>query len=846
MAKETQKERVLPQIVSKDGKAAQASATSNIWVGHGSVFSQPTSGNKIHPFTTGKDYFADFIAQCAQAKEEIYIIGWQVSWDAMLAPGMRLWDVLCEAAQRQVNIYVMPWDDTPPVQTYDDQTRVALEVINDHLGLSKKNKRVHVALAKSYATKNNSYFSHHQKLVVIDRKVAYVGGMDLCYGRYDDARFDLHADGDGRKVLNRYNPCVAWVQELQEEDPTLVDPDLLTGMIDSVKIPAVTKSNADEVAERIATRGTFQVPYAAQTVDATVADKTGYGRRLEWNGVQYRTLDPAKQPRMPWQDVHSRIEGPAVSDLLRNFVGRWNIVSDLKLKMPTLPSAYEKPGSAQIQVLRSAPAGMRKAEYQAAGGKLTGKTSFDTEDDIQRAMIQLIAKSQRFVYIESQFFVSAFGSAIPSSEEDLSPAAQYINGDGIGKATNKAKGASYLDSDSDWGWEGGIPRVKLDEAKLLHPPTNGVCAALIDRITRAVLDRAKPHYHVYITLPVHPEGSLVDASIAVQVYWTMQTLVFGSRSLLNGIRRALKAKELLEQKDTGFMRVIQEEGNREFESIPLEACFEYVTLLNLRNWTKLGDRYVTEQVYVHSKLTIVDDLYALLGSANVNDRSLLGERDSEIAVLVMDEDNWREDINGTGSQRPVRRFAHELRKQVWRKLFGLEGNVRPAKELEDVIRMPGKPESWRKLQARAQANAAAYEAAFKFVPRSWSPYRKNTPASIVPNLVPLLEDGGLDGVDAENQGHPAFPLPAEAAFWKEVRHDPAGVGQLEKVQGFITALPIHWTEGENNRFPYPSSLVTQNEMPSGAFGTSSALAAESLHKDDMAVAVEESEKKERA
>lgn len=218
-----------------------------------------------------------------------------------------------------------------------------------------------------------------------------------------------------------------------------------------------------------------------------------------------------------------------------------------------------------------------------------------------------------------------------------------------------------------------------------------------------------------------------------------------------------------------------------------------MTLLNLRNWTKLGDRYVTEQVYVHSKLTIVDDLYALLGSANVNDRSLLGERDSEIAVLVMDEDNWREDINGTGSQRPVRRFAHELRKQVWRKLFGLEGNVRPAKELEDVIRMPGKPESWRKLQVRAQANAAAYEAAFEFVPRSWSPYVKNRPASIVPNWNPDLENPNLKNTDVERKGYPEFPLPAETAFWKEARHNPQGVGQLENVQGFITALPIHWT-----------------------------------------------------
>ncbi len=847
MAKETQKERVLPQIVSKDGKAAQASATSNIWVGHGSVFSQPTSGNKIHPFTTGKDYFADFIAQCAQAKEEIYIIGWQVSWDAMLAPGMRLWDVLCEAAQRQVNIYVMPWDDTPPVQTYDDQTRVALEVINDHLGLSKKNKRVHVALAKSYATKNNSYFSHHQKLVVIDRKVAYVGGMDLCYGRYDDARFDLHADGDGRKVLNRYNPCVAWVQELQEDDPTLVDPDLLTGMIDSVKIPAVTKSNADEVAERIATRGTFQVPYAEQE-EAVAASKAKLGRRAEANSCQYTTLDPAKQPRMPWQDVHSRIEGPAVSDLLRNFVGRWNVVSDIKLKMPEPPSAYEKSGSAQIQVLRSAPAGMRKAEYQASGGQPSGNMSFETEDDIQRAMIQLIAKSQRFVYIESQFFVSGFGSEASLSAGDLSPAAQYINNYGGKDASNTARTMIWpFDDDVRIGWSGIRPRVKTAESEIVCPPKNGVCAALVDRITRAVLDRGRPHYHVYITLPVHPEGGLLNASIAVQVYWTMQTLVFGSRSLLNGVRRALKARELLEKKDAEFMRVIQDEGNREFESIPLEACFEYVTLLNLRNWSKLGDRYVTEQVYVHSKLTIVDDLYALLGSANVNDRSLLGERDSEIAVLVMDEDNWREDINGTGSQRPVRRFAHELRKQIWRKLFGLEGDVRPAKELADVIRMPGKPESWRKLQARAQANAVAYEAAFEFVPRNWSPYVKDLPASIVPNWNPRLRNPNTKNSGVKDDGYPAFSSPAEPAFWQELRHVPEGVGQLETVQGFVTALPIHWTEDENNRFPYPSSLVTQNEIPSRELGTSSpTLAATSSDKADVAMAATGREKEERA
>ena len=43
---------------------------------------------------------------------------------------------------------------------------------------------------------------------------------------------------------------------------------------------------------------------------------------------------------------------------------------------------------------------------------------------------------------------------------------------------------------------------------------------------------------------------------------------------------------------------------------PLEACDEYVTLLNLRNWEKPGERYVTEQIYVHSKVLIVDDRVA--------------------------------------------------------------------------------------------------------------------------------------------------------------------------------------------------------------------------------------------
>lgn len=39
-------------------------------------------------------------------------------------------------------------------------------------------------------------------------------------------------------------------------------------------------------------------------------------------------------------------------------------------------------------------------------------------------------------------------------------------------------------------------------------------------------------------------------------------------------------------------------------------------------------------IYVHSKLIIADDCYLLTGSANFNERSFAGNRDTEIAVLA--------------------------------------------------------------------------------------------------------------------------------------------------------------------------------------------------------------------
>ena len=64
---------------------------------------------------------------------------------------------------------------------------------------------------------------------------------------------------------------------------------------------------------------------------------------------------------------------------------------------------------------------------------------------------------------------------------------------------------------------------------------------------------------------------------------------------------------------------------------------DYIQFFTLRTHGTIHNIPVSEIVYVHSKLMIVDDKIALIGSANINDRSLMGSRDSELAIVVEDQ-----------------------------------------------------------------------------------------------------------------------------------------------------------------------------------------------------------------
>lgn len=61
-------------------------------------------------------------------------------------------------------------------------------------------------------------------------------------------------------------------------------------------------------------------------------------------------------------------------------------------------------------------------------------------------------------------------------------------------------------------------------------------------------------------------------------------------------------------------------------------------------------------MYIHAKAFIADDRIVIIGSANINERSMRGDRDSELACVVRDTDLIESRMGGK-PQVPLLRCA---------------------------------------------------------------------------------------------------------------------------------------------------------------------------------------------
>eukprot|EP00253_Pinus_taeda_P033843 PITA_33843 len=288
-------------------------------------------------------------------------------------------------------------------------------------------------------------------------------------------------------------------------------------------------------------------------------------------------------PREPWHDAHSKIQGPAAYDVITNFSQRWMKQADpnLLLDLGDLSSFqspgehFEGPEAWNVQIFRSIddssvvgfPANPSKASEL---GLVTMKDQI-LDKSIQCAYIEAIRRARDFIYIENQYF---FGSC-----------------------------ASW-DRDQDSG--------------CLHLIPIEIALKVVSKI------RARERFAVYVVTPMWPEGIPEGGTVQAILHWFRNTV----RMMYKMIGEALR-EEGLDQEfhPTDYLNFFCL-GNRE-----VKLPGEYETPQRPEEGSDYWNAQIHRRtmIYVHAKFMIVDDEYIIIGSANLNQRSMDGARDTEIS-----------------------------------------------------------------------------------------------------------------------------------------------------------------------------------------------------------------------
>ena len=170
-----------------------------------------------------------------------------------------------------------------------------------------------------------------------------------------------------------------------------------------------------------------------------------------------------------------------------------------------------------------------------------------------------------------------------------------------------------------------------------HPQVkNAVAECLLNRVSKAVEEGSR--FKVFIVITLFPEGCPeTNAGMRAARHFEYLTLCRGSGSLIG----RFQAK------------------------FPDKNPFDYFSFGSMRTAGDVNGQRATEEIYIHSKLTVVDDQVAFIGSANVNERSLRGNRDSEIMAKVTGGPTVKVPLEEGKYWTEVCAFALTLRLRLW-------------------------------------------------------------------------------------------------------------------------------------------------------------------------------------
>uniref|UniRef100_A0A3Q3X0R9 Phospholipase n=1 Tax=Mola mola TaxID=94237 RepID=A0A3Q3X0R9_MOLML len=654
-------------------------------------------------YVNGKTYMEDVANALEEAKEEIFITDWWLSPEIFLkrpvVEGNR-WRLDCtlkRKAQQGVRIFVMLYKEV----------ELALGI---NSGYSKRtlmhlHPNIKVMRHPDHVSSSVYLWAHHEKIIVIDQSVAFVGGIDLAYGRWDDREHRLTDVGSVTRLVAgptnaRSSKRVSSVDCVSESNGQGTPS---SNVVDLPKLKGIGRNRRARFSlYRHLQKHTLQHADSVSSVDSAGASvrslKTGVGELQGntrfWHGKDYCNfvykdwiqlekpfddfIDRYTTPRMPWHDIASVVHGRAARDVARHFIQRWNFTKIMKPKYRSLSYPFLLPKShssaaelryqvpdcvnAKVQVLRSAADWSAGIKYH--------------EESIHNAYIQVIAKSKHYIYIENQFFISC--------------------------ADNRTV-------------------------------YNKIGDAIIERIIRAHKEGKK--YRVYVITPLLPgfEGDITTGggnALQAVMHFNYRTMIRGEYSIISQLKKEMD-----------------------------DQWMNYISIAGLRTHAELEGRLVTELIYVHSKMLIVDDNIVIIGSANINDRSMLGKRDSEVAVIIEDSEKVASVMDGQEYEAGA--YALQLRLECFRIILG--GHTDASIDLADPISDRFYKEVWMTTAGR---NATIYEKVFRCLP-----------SSLVRNMSELEQFQSRPGL---------------------AQTDPARAQEeLRKIRGFLVQFPLDFLSEQN-------------------------------------------------
>ncbi|PSS21415.1 Phospholipase D delta like [Actinidia chinensis var. chinensis] len=323
-----------------------------------------------------------------------------------------------------------------------------------------------------------------------------------------------------------------------------------------------------------------------------------------------------KAPRQPWHDLHCKIDGPAAYDVLLNFEQRWKRATrwtelglrfkkirrwhdDALIKIERIswilcPAGFRSPkdnytsipeddpkiwvskegdpGNWHVQIFRSIDSGSVKGFPRtvdvAQTQNLICSKNLVIDKSIQTAYIQAIRSAKHFIYIENQYFIGS-SYAWPS----------------------------YKDAGAD----------------------NLVPMELALKIASKI--KAKERFAVYVVIPMWPEGDPTSAAMQEILFWQNQTM----QMMYTVVSQELKSMQLADSHPLDYLNFYCL-GKR--EEMPEERAREDAQASSVSD----AEKFQRFMIYVHAKGMVVDDEYVIVGSANINQRSLAGTKDTEIAM----------------------------------------------------------------------------------------------------------------------------------------------------------------------------------------------------------------------